>query len=118
MLLTGSPRKSQDFRGWFEHFTGKWLNVQGRTANNKPIHLLSPVLWVRQKPFPLVLARDLFVALRRVGKEFNLSFPMTSVQQFAQRFSNDLTAIREAGFEITINELRSRGRTYDVRRAQ
>ncbi len=65
-----------------------------------------------------VLARDLFVALRRVAKEFNLSFPMTSVQQFAQRFSNDLGAIREAGFEITINELRSRGRTYDIQRAQ
>jgi len=64
-----------------------------------------------------VLARDLFVALRRVAKEFNLSFQMTSVQQFAQRFSNDLAAIREAGFEITINELRSRVRTYDIRRA-
>ncbi len=63
-----------------------------------------------------VPARDLFVALRRMAKEFHLSFPMTSVQQFAQRFSNDLTAIREAGFEITINELRSRGRTYDIRR--
>ena len=65
-----------------------------------------------------VLARDLFVALRRVAKEFNLSFQMTSVQQFAQRFSNDLAAIREGGFEITINELRSRGRTYDIRRSQ
>jgi len=63
-----------------------------------------------------VLGRDLFVALRRVAKEFNLSFQMTSVQQFAQRFSNDLAAIREGGFEITINELRSRGRTYDIRR--
>jgi len=75
-----------------------------------------------------VLARDLFVALRRVAKEFNLSFQMTSVQpataglprarQFAQRFSNDLAAIREGGFEITINELRSRGRTYDILRTQ
>ena len=65
-----------------------------------------------------VLARDLFVALRRVAKEFNLSFPMTSVQQFAQRFSNDLAAVREAGFEITINELRNRVRTYDIRRAK
>ena len=43
---------------------------------------------------------------------------MTSAQQFAQRFSNDLAAIpREADFEITISELRSRGRTYDIRRA-
>jgi len=76
-----------------------------------------------------VLARDLFVALRRVAKEFNLSFQMTSVQQFAQRFSrsgggprgpshNDLGATREAGFEITINELRSRVRTYNIRRSQ
>jgi len=66
-----------------------------------------------------VLARDLFVALRRVAKEFNLSFQMTSVQQFAQRFSNDLAAIPpEADFEITINELRSRVRTYNIRRSQ
>ena len=39
------------------------------------------------------------------------------MQQFAQRFSNDLVAIREAGFEITINELRNRVRTYDVQRS-
>jgi hypothetical protein len=43
----------------------------------------------------------------RMAKEFNLSLPMTSVQQFAQRFSNDLAAVLEAGFEITINDLRT-----------
>lgn len=75
-----------------------------------------------------MLAGDLFVALRRVSREFNLSFPMTSVQpataglpqarQFAQRFGNDLAAIPpEADFEITVNELRNRVRTYDIRRA-
>ena len=43
---------------------------------------------------------------------------MSSVQEFAQRFSNDVAAIREAGFEITIKDLRGRVRTYDIRRAQ
>ncbi len=49
------------------------------------------------------LARDLFVALKRLSKDFGLSFHMNSVQQFAQRFSNDIDTIREAGFEITVN---------------
>jgi hypothetical protein len=62
------------------------------------------------------LARELFVALRRVAREFNLSFAITSVQQFAQRFSNDLPAIREAGFEVIINNLGGRVRNYDIRR--
>ncbi len=60
-------------------------------------------------------ARDLFVALRRVAKEFNLRFPLISVHQFAQRLNNDLPAIRDAGFEVTIHEGRSRVRTYDLR---
>jgi len=63
-----------------------------------------------------ILARDLFVALRRAAKEFNLVFPTSSVQQFAQRFCNDLPAIRDAGFEVTINELGNRRRSYDIRR--
>ncbi|MFB3882535.1 MAG: CHC2 zinc finger domain-containing protein [Armatimonadota bacterium] len=63
-----------------------------------------------------VLARDLFVALRRVAREFNLTFAITSVQQFAQRFANDLPAIQDAGFAVTINEHRSRVRTYDIAR--
>ena len=37
-------------------------------------------------------------------------------QQFAQRFSPALAAIRELHFEITINELRNRVRTSDIRR--
>ena len=62
-----------------------------------------------------VLARDLFIALKRLAKDFGLSFNMNSVQQFAQRFSNDLETIREVGFEIEIHHHRSRIRTYDIR---
>jgi len=64
------------------------------------------------------LARDLFVALKRVAREFALSFEMTSVQQFAQRFKNDLNTIREAGFQITVNRPDGAGNrtaTYDIR---
>jgi DNA primase len=62
-------------------------------------------------------ARDLFVALRRLAKDFGLTFGMTSVQQFSQRFSNDMDIIREAGFEITVNRPVVRGHvtaTYDI----
>ena len=61
------------------------------------------------------LARDLFIALKRLSRDFGLSFSMNSVQQFAQRFSNDLETIREVGFEIAIHHHRSRVRTYDIR---
>ncbi len=62
-------------------------------------------------------ARDLLVVVQGVENEFILSFPTTSGQQFAQHFSNDLTAIPpQADFEITINALHSRGRTSDIRR--
>ena len=61
-----------------------------------------------------ILARELFIAIKRVTKEFNLSFNMTSVQQFAQRFANDIEIIRGAGFEITVNYLAHRIRTYDI----
>jgi len=63
------------------------------------------------------LARDLFVAIKRLSKDFGLSFQMNSVQQFAQRFSNDLETIREVGFEITINRSSHsvrRTATYDI----
>lgn len=60
-------------------------------------------------------ARDLFIALKRLAKDFGLSFNMNSVQQFAQRFSNDLDTIRGAGFEITVCQQRARRRTYDIR---
>lgn len=60
------------------------------------------------------LARDLFVALKRFAKDAGLSFPMTTVQQFVQRFANDLPTVRRAGFEIRVNELAHRLRTYDI----
>ena len=60
------------------------------------------------------LARDLYIALNRLAKDFGLAFHMRSVQQFAQRFSNDLETIREVGFEIAIHEGRSNIRTYDI----
>ena len=59
-------------------------------------------------------ARDLYFALKRLAKDFSLAFPMNSVQQFAQRFANDLPTIREAGFEIRVKPLGDRYRTYDV----
>ena len=49
------------------------------------------------------LARDLFVAIKRLPKDFTLSFSMNSVQPFAHRFSDDLDTIRQAGFEIAVN---------------
>ncbi len=60
------------------------------------------------------LARDLYIALNRLAKDFGLAFHMRSVQQFAQRFSNDLETIREVGFEIEIHQGRSNIRTYDI----
>ena len=60
------------------------------------------------------LARDLYIALNRLAKDFGLAFHMRSVQQFAQRFSNDLETIREVGFEIAIHQGRSNIRTYDI----
>ena len=62
-----------------------------------------------------VTGRELYVALKRVTKDFNLSFAMNSVQQFAQRFRNDMNTIREAGFEIHVNELRRSYLTFDIR---
>ncbi|MCK4414411.1 MAG: DNA primase [Candidatus Eisenbacteria sp.] len=61
-----------------------------------------------------VLARELFVALKRFAKDSGLFFPMNSVHQFAQRLSNDLDTIRESGFVININHLPQRVRTYDI----
>lgn len=64
-----------------------------------------------------VLARDLFVSLKRLSKDFGLSFTMNNVKQFAQRLSNDLETIRQAGFEITVNRPEKsvrRTATYDI----
>jgi len=52
------------------------------------------------------LARDLFIALKRLAKDFGLSFNMNSVQQF----SNDLETIRQAPKQ------RSTDRTVQVTR--
>ncbi|MBI2818147.1 MAG: hypothetical protein HYX72_14525 [Acidobacteria bacterium] len=63
------------------------------------------------------LARDLFVALKRLSKDFGLPFSLNSVQQFAQRFANDLDTIRQAGFEIEVKRPERVGHgtaTYDV----
>ncbi|MCE5314036.1 MAG: CHC2 zinc finger domain-containing protein [Armatimonadota bacterium] len=61
-----------------------------------------------------VLARELFIALKRVAKEYSLAFNMNSVQQFAQRFGNDMDVIRASGFEINVNYHAHRVRTYDI----
>ncbi|MEN6521133.1 MAG: CHC2 zinc finger domain-containing protein [Armatimonadota bacterium] len=61
-----------------------------------------------------VLARELFIALKRVAKEYSLSFDMNSVQQFVQRFANDMKTIEDAGFKVTITNGAHRVRAYDI----
>ena len=61
------------------------------------------------------LARDLYIALNCVANNLKLAFNIRSVQQFTQRFANDLDTIREVGFEITIHHRRANVRTYDIR---
>jgi len=53
-----------------------------------------------------VLSRELFVALKRVARDFGRRFEMDSSRQFAQRFANDLESIREAGFNVVISQKR------------
>ncbi|MCL4553264.1 MAG: DNA primase [Candidatus Marsarchaeota archaeon] len=60
------------------------------------------------------LGRELFVALKRIAKEYNLSFEMKSVQQFAQRLTNDLKTVREAGFAVDDHDGAHHIRTYDI----
>lgn len=60
------------------------------------------------------LGRDLFIALKRVAKEFGLSFELNSVQQFAQRFANDMDTVIDAGFQVSINNCAHRVRKYDI----
>ena len=64
-----------------------------------------------------VLARELFVALKRVERDFNLSFPMTSAMQFAKRFANDTGTIEEAGFQIGSRATTRGGRFIRLSRA-
>ncbi len=61
-----------------------------------------------------VLSRELFVALKRVARDFGLRFEMDSSRQFAQRFSNDLETIREAGFDISISQKRYGTKLYTI----
>ena len=49
-----------------------------------------------------LLSKELFVALKRIARDFGLVFEMNSPRQFAQRFSNDLEIIRSSGFEVEI----------------
>jgi len=62
-----------------------------------------------------VLARDLFVALKQISNKFKLPFRFNSVQQFVQRFTNDMDVIRQAGFEITTSQPRKKEpMVYDI----
>jgi DNA primase len=61
-----------------------------------------------------VLSRELFVALKRVARDFGLRFEMDSSRQFAQRFANDLETIREAGFEVVISQKRYGTKLYTI----
>ena len=65
-----------------------------------------------------VLARDLFVALKRVTREYTLRFDMHSVQQFAQRFANDLETLREARFAIRITQNRHGTKLYSIHQTE
>jgi len=62
-----------------------------------------------------VLSRDLFVALKRVARDFGLRFEMDSSRQFAQRLVNDLETIRGAGFDIQIGQKRYGTKLYTIR---
>jgi len=61
-----------------------------------------------------VLSRDLFVALKRVARDFGLRFEMDSSRQFAQRLVNDLETIRGAGFDIQIGQKRYGTKLYTI----
>lgn len=64
-----------------------------------------------------VLARDLYLALNLLASDRRLAFDLRSVQQFAQRLSNDLATIRQTGIEITVNRTKRAGHatsTYDL----
>lgn len=63
-----------------------------------------------------VSANGLFAPLKRLARDYGLSFKYESGHQFALRMANDLEIIRSAGFEITVNPLPQRRRSYDIRR--
>lgn len=62
-----------------------------------------------------VLSRDLFVALKRISHDFTIRFEMESARQFAQRFSNDLTIVRDAGFDVSISRDHTQTKWYTIR---
>lgn len=62
-----------------------------------------------------VLSRQLFIALKRLAKDFNLAFPYESARQFAQRLANDLETIQEAGFIIQIDTDRKSRKLYTIK---
>jgi hypothetical protein len=64
------------------------------------------------------LSRDLFVALKRVARDFGLRFEMDSSRQFAQRLVNDLETIRGAGFEIEIGQNHRGTKLYTIQSAK
>ena len=64
-----------------------------------------------------VLARDLYLAINLLASDRRLAFDLRSVQQFAQRLSNDLDTIRQTGIEIAMNRAKRAGHatsTYDL----
>jgi len=61
-----------------------------------------------------VFSRELFVALKRVVRDFGLRFEMDSSKQFAQRFANDLETIRGAGFDVVISQKRYGTKLYTI----
>ena len=65
-----------------------------------------------------VFSRDLFVALKRISRDFNLRFDMDSPRQFAQRLSNDLETISNAGFEIVTSQMRFGTKMYTIRKSE
>jgi DNA primase len=61
-----------------------------------------------------VLSWNLFVALKRISRDFGLVFNLNSSRQFAQRFSNDLDVIRAAGFSILDGKNNHGTRLYKI----
>jgi hypothetical protein len=104
----------------FDHVAD--AEVCGAAADNKRLSYVAfvekyQVQFTGEGAIEDVLARELFVSLKRVAREFGLAFPMTSVQQFAQRFSNDLETVRAAGFDVDVRLDCRSVRYYTIRRA-
>jgi len=59
-------------------------------------------------------ARELFVVLKTFARDHGLSFGLSSVQQFAQRLTNDLKTIAAAGFDVRVTPIAGRPSLYDI----